>query len=157
MLHLDVCSFVSALRHSLLSWRGLPLCALWAANRCSSLSSSAGLLLNSLPSTSSWAQPPSCRHRGLCGLHLAWRKPKSLLWFSTHFRWKYTLSSTRDVPPLEPSCLLATRIIQGLLLGTQGSRRTHNKRTQEWLRHPTCSFLHQLPSTSSSFVCFWMW
>lgn len=59
--------------------------------------------------------------------------------------------------PWSPLVPLATRIIQGLLLGTQGSRRTHNKRTQEWLRHPTCSLLHQLPSTSSSFVCFWIW
>lgn len=44
----------------------------------------------------------------------------------------------------EPSCPLGARITQRLLLGSQGSKRTHNKRTHRWSKAP-----HTFPPPSA--------
>lgn len=148
------------LRHSLPSWKGfpvpaVPLCVCPVSSKqmqLPQLQCWISLEFTSIRIPPSWAQPSSHRHRALCGLLLAWRKLKSLLCFSTLFRWKYTFSSSRDVPRLEPSCPPCYKDPSVLLLGSQGSRRTHNNRTHGWSKAS-----HTLPPLSAAisilFLC----
>lgn len=65
----------------------------------------------------------------------------------------------RDVLPLEPSsppCYKDHSFSDSFWVARAPGEHTKKEHT-DGQRHPTCSFLHWLSWTRSSFVCFWMW